>query len=471
MSKTNARKTALGIPQDVPRLIPSSASARKALDWMESLILLEGVFMDEAGQAFHKVLSWLSSKEEENPAKGFRRWGLFWKAVVDFEEFNSQPRAGTLLQDYLLEKLLENPNAFHLKAEQSPLSGVSPSLYQTYLREMDLFLKILKTDWEGEFLKKSGLLGRAEAPSLEGVKKAEKGKNLPAPVAARWALKVQLLQSSSPVPVLVEKVAQHFYQNGFGLFGKFRAFRWEDRGRGGNLVGLESVDPILLSQLVGYQEQRQPLIDNIEAFVAGKAANNALLYGERGTGKSSTVKALLNEYGDKGLRLVEVSPTDLRELHDILPVLRGRKEKFVIFVDDLSFEENETSYKGLKAILEGTLEPTPRNVILIATSNRRHLVKEFFSDRTEGTQLDGEIHGADTVEEKLSLSDRFGLVVSFYSPDQETYFKMVESWAKAEGIKMPLDQLHLKAAQWERTNNSRSGRTARQFINDILGKS
>ncbi len=471
MSKSNARKAALGIPQDVPRLIPSSANARKALDWLESLILLEDIFKDEAGQAFHKVLSWLSSKEEENPAKGFRRWGLFWKAVVDFEEFNPQPRAGTLLQDYLLEKLLENPNAFHLRAEQSPLSGVSPSLYQTYLREMELFLKILKTDWEGEFLKRSGLLGRAEAPSLEGVKKAEKGKNLPAPVAARWALKVQLLQSSAPVPVLVEKAAQHFYQNGFGLFGKFRAFRWEDRGRGGNLVGLESVDPILLSQLVGYQEQRQPLIDNIEAFVAGKAANNVLLYGERGTGKSSTVKALLNEYGDKGLRLVEVSPTDLRELHDILPVLRGRKEKFVIFVDDLSFEENETSYKGLKAILEGTLEPTPRNVLLIATSNRRHLVKEFFSDRTEGTQQNGEIHGADTVEEKLSLSDRFGLVISFYSPDQETYFKMVESWAKAEGIKMPLDQLHLKAAQWERVNNSRSGRTARQFINDLLGKS
>jgi predicted AAA+ superfamily ATPase len=116
------------------------------------------------------------------------------------------------------------------------------------------------------------------------------------------------------------------------------------------------------------------------------------------------------------------------------------------------------------------LEPTPRNVILIATSNRRHLVKEFFSDRSEGTQTDGEIHGADTVEEKLSLSDRFGLVVSFYSPDQETYFRMVESWAKAEGIKIPLDQLHLKAAQWERANNSRSGRTARQFINDLQGR-
>jgi hypothetical protein len=470
MSKVNARKTALGIPSDVPKTAPSSANARKALEWMDSLILLGGVFDNEAGKAFRRVLRWLSSKEEEDPARGFRRWGLLWKTVVNFEEFTAYPRTGTLLQDYWLEQLLENDNTFHRKAESSPLSGLSPSLYQTYVRELDLFLQILKIDWEGEFLKKSGLLGRAEAPSLEGIKESKKAKDLSKPLAARVALKDQLLRGTEPIRAKVETVAKHFHENGWGLFGRYRAFRWEDRGQGGNLVGLESLDPIRLSQLVGYGEQRQPLIDNVEAFVSGKPANNALLYGERGTGKSSTVKALLNEYGDRGLRLVEVSPSDLRELHDIIPLLRGRREKFIIFVDDLSFEENETTYKGLKAILEGTLEPTPRNVILIATSNRRHLVKEFFSDRSEGVQADGEIHGADTVEEKLSLSDRFGLVVSFYSPDQETYFKMVESWAKVEGIKMPLDQLHLKAAQWERANNSRSGRTARQFINDLQGR-
>ncbi len=470
MSKAKARKAAVGIPKDVPRLIPSSSTARKALDWMDSLILLEGVFTGETGKAFSRVLRWLSSKQEEDPAKGFRRWGRLWKSVVDFEEFGTHPRVGTQLQDYFLERLLEDANSFHRKTEQSALSEITPSLYQAYMRELDLFLKILKVDWEAEFLRKSGRLDRAEVPSLEGVRKLEKSKPSSSQAVARKALKSQLLQGSQSPQGLAESVASYFYANGFGLFGRYRAFRWEDRGQGGNMVGLESVDPIRLDQLVGYQEQRQPLIDNIEAFVAGKTANNALLYGERGTGKSSTVKALLNEYGDKGLRLVEVSPTDLRELHDILPVLRGRKEKFIIFVDDLSFEENETSYKGLKAILEGTLEPTPSNVILIATSNRRHLVKEFFSDRTEGVQNEGEIHGADTVEEKLSLSDRFGLVISFYSPDQETYFRMVESWAKAEGIKMPLDQLHLKAAQWERANNSRSGRTARQFINDLLGK-
>lgn len=182
------------------------------------------------------------------------------------------------------------------------------------------------------------------------------------------------------------------------------------------------------------------------------------------------MKALLNAYQDKGLRLVEVHPSHLNEYQEILPFLRGRPEKFILFVDDLSFEENETSYKGLKALLEGAVEATPKNVILIATSNRRHLIREFFDDRKEGIQKGGEIHGADTVEEKLSLSDRFGLVISFYAPSQETYLKMVESWAKFEGIKMPPAELHARALQWEKSNNVRSGRTARQFINDLKGK-
>jgi predicted AAA+ superfamily ATPase len=166
-----------------------------------------------------------------------------------------------------------------------------------------------------------------------------------------------------------------------------------------------------------------------------------------------------------------VAAGELRQLHDIFPYLRGRREKFILFVDDLSFEENETSYKGVKALMEGTVEATPGNVILIATSNRRHLIREFFDDRAGGIQKEGEIHGADTVEEKLSLADRFGLVISFYTPDQETYFKMVDSWAKVEGIKMKPQELRARAVQWEKSNNVRSGRTARQFINDLKGKS
>ncbi len=447
----------------------ASLAAKRALESMDSLFLLAEVFRDEAGLRFVRLLKWLAKKDAETP-KGIKRYGAFWRSLVEQQEFAPHPRVGTILQDYFLERLLEDGNPLHRKAELASLSEISPSLHQSYMRELDAVQKILKVDWEAEFLKKSGLLGKGEAPSLEGVVLPKRGKVISPAAEARRKIKAEILSSNRGNPLLAN-LAEYFHRNGWGLFGRYRAFRWQVDEKGkGRLVGVEAVDPIRLENLIGYDEQRQPLIENIKAFVAGKGANNALLYGERGTGKSSTVKALLNAYQGRGLRLVEVHPSHLNEYQEILPFLRGRPEKFILFVDDLSFEENETSYKGLKALLEGAVEATPKNVILIATSNRRHLIREFFDDRKGGVQQGGEIHGADTVEEKLSLSDRFGLVISFYAPSQETYLKMVESWAKAEGIKMPPVELHARALQWEKANNVRSGRTARQFINDLKGK-
>ncbi len=446
-----------------------SQAARKALEGLDSLVLLTDVFKDEAGLEFRRLLKWLA-KEDRESAKGPRRYGRLWKALMEQQEFIRHRRVGNILQDHFLERLLKNDNPFHRKAELAPLSQIGPSLSHAYLLELEGVQKVLKSDWEAEYLKKSGLLGKAAAPSLESARGLAGSQPLSPSLEAQEEIKQKILSSIKGNPLL-DEVAEHFFLNGWGLFGQYRAFRWEDLGEGkGELVGIQAVDPIRLENLVGYDEQRQPLIENIEAFVAGKPANNVLLYGERGTGKSSTVKALLNQYQAKGLRLVEVSPGVLRELHHIFPHLRDRREKFILFVDDLSFEENETSYKGLKALMEGTVEATPGNVILIATSNRRHLIREFFDDRAGAIQKEGEIHGADTVEEKLSLADRFGLVISFYAPDQETYFKMVDSWAKAEGIKMKSQELHARAVQWEKSNNVRSGRTARQFINDLKGK-
>ncbi len=447
----------------------ASLTARKALEGLNSLVLLVDIFLDEAGLEFRRLLKWLA-KEDRQPSKGPRRYGQLWKTLVKQEEFIRHPRVGNILQDHFLEKLLENDNPFNRKAELAPLSQIGSSLSRAYLAELGTVQKILKTDWEAEYRDKSDLMGKEAPPSLEGEGGWAGDQPLTPGLQAREKMKRSLLSGAKGNHLLTE-VAGHFFKNGWGLFGRYRAFRWEDRGKGkGELVGIEAADPIRLENLVGYDEQRRPLIENIEAFVAGKPANNTLLYGERGTGKSSTVKALLNQYQEKGLRLVEVTPRELKNLHDIFPYLRGRQEKFILFVDDLSFEENETSYKGLKALMEGAVEATPRNVILIATSNRRHLIREFFDDRLGGLQKEGEIHGADTVEEKLSLADRFGLVISFYAPDQETYFKMVDSWAKAEGIKMKPQELHARAVQWEKSNNVRSGRTARQFINDLKGK-
>lgn len=446
----------------------AAPSALWALEFLDSFVLLPAVFQDEVGLAFRRLLRWMAKEEDREPLKGLKRYGQWWRAVVEKQEFIPHPRVGNLLQDYWLEKLLEDPNPFHRKAELAP-GKVGSALSETYLRELEVFQKILKTDWVGEFRKTFKDLGRADIPSWDG-KGASGPVEVPPPLKARKRIKEKILSGPLGYP-LVSEIGRHFHQNGWGLFGRYRAFRWQAGAGGkGALMGVEAVDPIRLENLIGYDEQRKPLIENIEAFVAGKGANNALLYGERGTGKSSTVKALLNAYQERGLRLVEVHPSQLNEYPEILPFLRGRPEKFILFVDDLSFEENETSYKGLKALLEGTVEATPENVILIATSNRRHLIREFFGDRAGGLQQEGEIHGADTVEEKLSLSDRFGLVISFYAPDQETYLKMVDSWAKAEGIKMTADELHARALQWEKHNNVRSGRTARQFINDLKGK-
>ena len=430
-------------------------------------ILLKEIFNHPVGAAWDELCVWNGSGEDEKmlgPAS-YRR---LWAGVMEQQEFIRHPRVGTALQDFFLERFLDDINPFHRKAELAPLSQITASLAEDYASELKGFLRfVLWADWEKE-IKSIEKKFKIPTPSFKDTK------GLPSPnltplMEERRKIKDKILNADKPK--IVEDIADYFYRNGCGLFGRYRAFRWEgSKNSTGRLAGIEAVDPIRLENLVGYDEARKALLENIQGFVAGKGANNVLIYGERGTGKSSTVKALLNNYQDRGLRLVEVTPSDLMEFHQILRIVRNRKEKFILFVDDLSFEENETSYKGLKALLEGGVESTPENVLLIATSNRRHLVREFFSEREEGVRKDSEVHGQDTIEEKLSLSDRFGLVVSFYTPNQETYLKIVESWAKTDGIKMPAGELRSKALLWARQNNGPSGRTAKQFINDLKGK-
>lgn len=238
------------------------------------------------------------------------------------------------------------------------------------------------------------------------------------------------------------------------------------RQKGGYLAGIPNPDPIRLENLIGYEEQRTEVVRNTQQFVKGYPANNMLLYGDRGTGKSSTIKALIHKFGVNGLRLIQVSKDSLADLPDILEVIRERPYRFIIFIDDLSFEEYETEYKYLKAVLEGNLEAKPDNVVIYATSNRRHLVKEFLSD----VEKTGEIRAQDTVQEKLSLSDRFGITVIFPTPDQETYLKIVEGLAEQKKLNIEKDKLRKLALQWEIWHNERSGRTAKQFIDDLQGK-
>jgi predicted AAA+ superfamily ATPase len=271
---------------------------------------------------------------------------------------------------------------------------------------------------------------------------------------------------------LAEALADQYARIGAGPFGRYSAFRWvREEGQGpshGRLVGVAAPDPIRLDQLVGYERERALVLQNTEQFLAGFAANSVLLYGDRGTGKSSTVKALLNEHAARGLRLVEVSRDDLGDFPWIIQQLRDRPERFILFVDDLSFDEGERDYRGLKAVLEGSVEARPNNVVLYSTSNRRHLVQERWTDRE--SVMSAEIHGQDTMQEKLSLSDRFGIRVVFPSPDQRRYLAVVEALASQRGLVIDPDVLRRRGLQWADWHNGRSGRTARQFIDHLEGE-
>jgi predicted AAA+ superfamily ATPase len=223
------------------------------------------------------------------------------------------------------------------------------------------------------------------------------------------------------------------------------------------------LDAIRFEDLVGIDKQKQQLIDNTERFLAGKPANNVLLWGARGTGKSSLIKALLNEYQDAGLRIIEVDKQDLVYLPEIVDEIRELPQRFIIYCDDLSFEARDSRYKSLKSVLEGSLELPPENVLVYATSNRRHLLPERMSDNLDTRLVDGEVHYSDAVEEQISLSDRFGLWLAFYPHSTQTYLDIVDSYFP--GYRGDRDRLHQEALEFAQKRAAKSGRTAKQFFN------
>lgn len=232
------------------------------------------------------------------------------------------------------------------------------------------------------------------------------------------------------------------------------------------LHAVKAIDGVTLDALIGIDRQKQELLTNTQRLLEGKPANHALLWGARGTGKSSLIKAVLNEYKSQGLRLIEVFKTDLFHLPDIVDGIRDLPQKFIIYCDDFSFEVNDNSYIGLKTLLEGSIEQPPDNVKLYATSNRRHLIPESMQDNLDSKIIEGELHYADAIEEKISLSDRFGLWLSFYQPDLQGYLNIVDSYFRD----YPGDRavLHKAAKDFAMLRASKSGRTAKQFYNSYV---
>ncbi len=415
---------------------------------VRGLAVLRGVLGSPAARDFLTLLELLAD-ERPDPATVAGTFGRLWEGLALDRD--------ALLRDawrsHLVGRLLDDENAFSLGAERGELS---PPLAEQASRDLRTL--------EGLFdLEAEPLLRMVESavPGLEGTWFPWGDPGGGEGESPRHAV-ARKLAAAEDWGGCVGLLADYFARHGAGPFGRHRAFRWTD----GRLQAVLDPDPVSLADLVAYEREREPLVRNTERFLAGLPAHHALLYGQPGTGKSSTVKAVLDRYADRGLRLVEVAKEDLGALPRVLEALRGRAPRFLLYVDDLSFEEHEVEYKALKALLEGSVEEPPGNVRVFATSNRRNLIRERFSDREEGGASD-DVHARDTMQEKLSLSARFGLRVTFPTPDQRRYLEIVSGLARRRGIKIPEEELRERAVLWDRWHAGRSGRTARQFVDEL----
>ncbi len=263
-------------------------------------------------------------------------------------------------------------------------------------------------------------------------------------------------------------ITQFYKDYGVGMFGLNKAFRIASEDNRVIFKPINNMDRVMLDDLIGYEIQKKKLVDNTKAFVEGKKANNVLLFGDSGTGKSTSIKAIVNQFYDSGLRMIEIYKHQFKDLSNVIAQIKNRNYKFIIYMDDLSFEEFEIEYKFLKAVIEGGVETKPENILIYATSNRRHLIKETWNDRSD-VQVDNGMHKSDTMEEKLSLVNRFGVTICYSKPSQKEYFNIALELAKRAGINMSEDEIRAEANKWELSHGGISGRTAQQFVNYLAG--
>jgi hypothetical protein len=278
------------------------------------------------------------------------------------------------------------------------------------------------------------------------------------------------LESAKDENEFFDYVTEFYKDYGVGMFGLNKAFRIKDKSDGDiEFLAINNMDKVMLGDLIGYEIQKQKLIDNTKAFVEGRKANNVLLFGDSGTGKSTSIKAIVNEFYPMGLRMIEIYKHQFKDLSNVIAKIKNRNYKFIIYMDDLSFEEFEIEYKFLKAVIEGGVETKPDNILIYATSNRRHLIKETWNDRND-VEVDNGMHRSDTMEEKLSLVNRFGVTINYSKPSQKEYFNIVIELARRQGINMTEEELKAEANKWELSHGGISGRTAQQFVNYLDGK-
>lgn len=369
---------------------------------------------------------------------------------------------GNLWHNYLTYLLVNNENAYSTACE---IKGkVEGSINQLALHDFGIFRELFEFDLN----QIETALETDCMPILENYTRSEgTGKMFNHRIRDRICNLSRRLEEVGTVEEFKEAVTEFYKDFGVGKLGLHKAFRIEHGEEEAKIVPITNIAHVHLDDLVGYEIAKQKLIDNTEAFVKGKQANNCLMFGDAGTGKSTSIKAIINQYYDQGLRMIEVYKHQFQDLNSVIAQIKNRNYKFIIYMDDLSFEEFEIEYKYLKAVIEGGLEKKPDNVLIYATSNRRHLVREKFSDKEERND---DLHTNDTVQEKLSLVARFGVTIYFGAPDKKEFQNIVKTLAKKYQVQIPEEELLAEANKWELSHGGLSGRTAQQFINYLLGK-
>ncbi len=408
---------------------------------LDSLLLFDNVRKDEAIETGVKIFNEFLYRDYiaymESEYYSVQRWLL---QNTESEDIN-----GTFWQNHLCRLIAESGNSLSMAGDGN---GSNPIIDKIAEKEIDCLKQLYNLDW----------------CTVAKRFKDEETSVCCAGTNGGSARREQIHEAMSHEDTgkTLEMLKDYYAKNSFGLFEKYDAFIWDDR-----LIGIENYDKIKFERLIGYERQKQSLIENAEFFMKGFKANNVLLYGDKGTGKSSCVKALLNRFSADKLKMIELSKENIDDLYKIMELISKVNCKFIIFIDDLSFEESEIGYKHFKSVIEGGLEAQPENVLLHVTSNRRNIIRETWDDAASGSR---EIHFNDGLQERMSLADRFGLTITFVSPNKDEYLSIVRGLASQEGVSLPEETIIEEALKWEMRYHSKSGRTARQFINYLSAR-
>ncbi len=411
------------------------------------------------------IMDHYGETEKEETASGgtTQMKDLFYACIHELLELaGNHGFYGNLWHCYLANLLVNDENSYSRACEV--VGAVEGSINEAVLHDIVIF----KEFFDFDFSPLTALFGGESWALVEKYRSSnEESKVYNTRIRQRICDLAEQFRCSRTPEEMKETLTRFYKDYGVGKFGLHKAFRIVSGKEGAQIVPITNIAHVHLDDLVGYESQKKKLIDNTEAFVGDRKANNCLLFGDAGTGKSSSIKAIANEYYEKGLRIIEIYKHQFRDLNDVIGQIKNRNYKFIIYMDDLSFEDFETDYKYLKAVIEGGLEKKPKNVLIYATSNRRHLIREKTSDKND---RDEDLHTNDTVQEKLSLAYRFGVTIYFGKPAPKEFQNIVRTLAKRYDIAMEEEILLAEANKWELSHGGLSGRTAQQFIDYLLGK-